>query len=441
MTDNTQPKALQLSDWLDDQYDPDHRKAEASTELRRLHAENVALQQVLVAAQMKIDHFRGATKMIAPSGEYPPSAAYAELPIPSGVSDDGYNLFLLTQMRDFADRTHALRASLGQAPTHATVAEPCGWLYEWTHSSATGRVDETYTGFTKDEQIARKHDNGWLEAAIAWEVCASLHRQYCKGKDALFTTRQSDFVKHAEDAREYASYGQAPAQAAPGAVAGQCEDAIELLGKYKDLCEEIKRGDSYHLGRIEAAISVLTQADSQSVPVWEEEREAFKAAHRHLGLDEVPDAWGQPTFKHSHVEASWLGWIARAARAPADSVTTPAGGEVAYLDIGAGGYLDLGTDLSNEALSRLPNGRHALVIAGTYGIDGYVPAPPAQAADSVLEDATLLERERICAAIKAEDDYCVDQGNYMLDSDDCIRIVRGEWVRPNFAIDADTSKE
>ena len=44
-------------------------------------------------------------------------------------------------------------------------------------------------------------DNGWLEAAIAWEVCASLHRQYCKGKDALFTTRQSDFVKHAENAR------------------------------------------------------------------------------------------------------------------------------------------------------------------------------------------------------------------------------------------------
>ena len=44
-------------------------------------------------------------------------------------------------------------------------------------------------------------DSGWLEAAIAWEVCASLHRQYCKGKDALFTTRQSDFVKHAENAR------------------------------------------------------------------------------------------------------------------------------------------------------------------------------------------------------------------------------------------------
>lgn len=54
-------------------------------------------------------------------------------------------------------------------------------------------------------------------------------------------------------------------------------------------------------------------------------------------------------------------------------------------------------------------------------------------AESVGRDA---ERERICAAIKAEDDYCVDQGDYMLDSNDCIKIVRGEWVRPDFSVAA-----
>ncbi len=42
---------------------------------------------------------------------------------------------------------------------------------------------------------------GWKEAAIAWEVCRSLHREYAKGKDPLFKTRQADFVKHAEAAR------------------------------------------------------------------------------------------------------------------------------------------------------------------------------------------------------------------------------------------------
>lgn len=42
---------------------------------------------------------------------------------------------------------------------------------------------------------------GWKEAAIAWEVCASIHREYAKKKDPFFTTRQADFIKHAEAAR------------------------------------------------------------------------------------------------------------------------------------------------------------------------------------------------------------------------------------------------
>ena len=52
--------------------------------------------------------------------------------------------------------------------------------------------------------------DGWKEAAIAWEVCASIHRQWAKGKDALFTTRQGDFVKHANDARALAHQAAAP---------------------------------------------------------------------------------------------------------------------------------------------------------------------------------------------------------------------------------------
>ena len=49
------------------------------------------------------------------------------------------------------------------------------------------------------------HRNGWIEAAIAWEVCASLHDTYAKGKDALFTTRHADFLRHADDARTNAA--------------------------------------------------------------------------------------------------------------------------------------------------------------------------------------------------------------------------------------------
>jgi hypothetical protein len=46
------------------------------------------------------------------------------------------------------------------------------------------------------------------------------------------------------------------------------------------------------------------------------------------------------------------------------------------------------------------------------------------------------ERERICKAIKEEDDYCVTEGDYMLDSDDCIAIAKGDWVRPDYSATA-----
>ena len=45
--------------------------------------------------------------------------------------------------------------------------------------------------------------------------------------------------------------------------------------------------------------------------------------------------------------------------------------------------------------------------------------------------AVVAERERICAAIKAADDKSVDEAGYMLDSTDCISIVRGTWPNAN----------
>lgn len=64
-----------------------------------------------------------------------------------------------------------------------------------------------------------------------------------------------------------------------------------------------------------------------------------------------------------------------------ESVATDA---IAYLDIGAGGYLDLGSNLTDEQLQKLPNGRHALGIIGTYGVDGYVAARPTTPPQPVL---------------------------------------------------------
>jgi len=59
----------------------------------------------------------------------------------------------------------------------------------------------------------------------------------------------------------------------------------------------------------------------------------------------------------------------------------------------------------------------------------------------IVEEVQRRERERICKAIKEEDDHCVTKGDYMLDSDDCIAVAKGEWVRPDFSIDATLAKK
>ena len=63
----------------------------------------------------------------------------------------------------------------------------------------------------------------------------------------------------------------------------------------------------------------------------------------------------------------------------------PAPMAVAYLDLGAGGYMDIGTDLTDEELDAIPKGRHMLGIVGTYGVEGYVPAQPAPSMPDLLE--------------------------------------------------------
>jgi len=54
--------------------------------------------------------------------------------------------------------------------------------------------------------------NGWLEAAIAWNVCASIHERFAKRKDALYTTRHKDFVARAKAARKKARAERAVAE-------------------------------------------------------------------------------------------------------------------------------------------------------------------------------------------------------------------------------------
>ena len=87
---------------------------------------------------------------------------------------------------------------------------------------------------------------------------------------------------------------------------------------------------------------------------------------------------GKPPLDCVVVESDWPEyeptWRAIEARVTG---AQPAQKAVAYLDLGVGGYMDIGTDLTDEQLASLPKGRHMLGIVGTYGVDGYVSAQPA----------------------------------------------------------------
>ena len=88
---------------------------------------------------------------------------------------------------------------------------------------------------------------------------------------------------------------------------------------------------------------------------------------------------------------------------------------VAYLDLGTGGYMDIGTDLTDEALAALPKGRHMLGIVGTYGVDGYVPAQPAPSVPDgwlrAIDEALVVAHIGVA---NAEDTY--EQAKAKLDS-------------------------
>jgi len=81
---------------------------------------------------------------------------------------------------------------------------------------------------TEDLMEARKSEqDGWKEAAIAWEVCASIHETWAKKKDALYSTRHADFERHAEDARRKLTHNaelcggpSGPSERAPGYASG-----------------------------------------------------------------------------------------------------------------------------------------------------------------------------------------------------------------------------
>ena len=172
---------------------------------------------------------------------------------------------------------------------------------------------------------------------------------------------------------------QGLAGAAPAAVAGSADEreAFETWARSRtDWNPNLERkGDGYAGGFAQAA--------------WEAWRgrgaapalEAPAAPAGDLALIIAALEHGQPQMAHYAEPCERHAKALAAARRMAAAPQAPAA-PVAYLDLGAGGYMDLGTDLSEQQLGALPKGRHMLAIIGTYGIDGYAAAPAAPAVDA-----------------------------------------------------------
>lgn len=96
---------------------------------------------------------------------------------------------------------------------------------------------------------------------------------------------------------------------------------------------------------------------------------------RYIDPDEQPETCKAASHWMPHPRNPMFDYAAHCAQ--------PAPKAVAYLDLGVGGYMDIGTDLTDEELATLPKGRHMLGVIGTYGVDGYVPAQPAPSVPGV----------------------------------------------------------
>ena len=132
------------------------------------------------------------------------------------------------------------------------------------------------------------------------------------------------------------------------------------------MSNEFTREDRYIVFKLSDVERYLTDADRAHLAMMKNE------------IDAGRNCANKPPFKGLIVESDWPEyeptWKAIEARVTG---AQPAQKAVAYLDLGTGGYMDVGTDLNDEQLSSLPKGRHMLGIVGTYGVDGYVSAQPA----------------------------------------------------------------
>lgn len=158
--------------------------------------------------------------------------------------------------------------------------------------------------------LMRLSYEGWKEAAIAWAVCSSIHHEYAKGKDALYSTRHQDYERYQEDARRQAF---------------ALQELNELTGERRSETQrlrEVKEPD-YH-ERMENARERLRE-DGMPIPhrplqlpclpkIVQEELITFHALKDwlcHHGLLRLEECTPAPGMRHGEYWVLRAPWIAK----------------------------------------------------------------------------------------------------------------------------------
>jgi hypothetical protein len=163
-------------------------------------------------------------------------------------------------------------------------------------------------------------------AKPASDLARQQHQRYLNSQEGLLWRQTVALEKIAKDRTR----PTAPAGNAGGGIPRKLDEAIncavsnlEMIAAGHDTvtgdalsaedARRIAKGAHDHL--LTAWNSAATPQPDEPVAV--DERELFKANHKHFDLTEDQDAWGRFKFKHSHIEAMFDGWKERAAIAAA----------------------------------------------------------------------------------------------------------------------------
>ena len=289
------------------------------------------------AAQKMICEILAASTTPPAEQQAQPGAVYAELPQP----DSWFHFtaqFWENKLRDFADRTHALRMQAAPKAAPTRTALPEGWTDCTFEFGNDGPAVGAYGPKRMMTRLAK-----WLGKYFA-QVIAEAAPKAAPGEQ---NTVPAEWLEQA--------YREGWAA---------CRDA-ETIGEE---AEDWAFGNSTANSRMIDAQQAAPKQEVQEPHGWLYEWTHSSATGKPDSTYTAFTTDEAHARKHDNCRAIYT------APQPAPA-TQQAGDVVAYLDVGAGGYLDLGAALSEDALQQLPKGRHALVIAGTYGIDGYVAAP------------------------------------------------------------------